>query len=575
MKLNNGTPDGYVYPLIDPRLVKILAISCLIAVLAFLTLYPTIMLVYGAIHSTPPGEAGEFNLAGIRAIMSWQTLMVLLNTVALSLAKTILSLLLAVALAWIIARTDTPFVRTLEVLITIPFFIPSILTALAWAMLGNKQVGLINQAWRWVSGSTNALIDVYSYGGVIWHMMQHSTPFLFLFIVDAFRNMDPALEEAARMSGASRWRTLRQITLVLMTPVMITAFTLSLIRGIESFESPLFFGTPAGISVITTEIFDAIHTEASPRYQYATSLSIGIVIFMFLLVALQWLVLSGRSFTTVTGKGFRPNVMKLGPWRWVTFAFCIVFFLVTVILPVGQLILSSFFKFFGFYTWQTLTLENYSKVFHNDEFWRAMRNTMFLGLSGAIATMVLGSIVAYVSVRMRFRGRFVVDALAWLPWMMPGMVLGIGFLWAFAFLPREIPIYGSLWALFIAYVALGTPLATRIMSVAYAQLSFDLEECSRVHGATWWQTLWKILVALSWPSFMVGWILTFFSIIRELSASILLYSIGNETLSVVVLRLWSAGDAAQVSVISLMMIGLVIVFRLFHLQLVKRRFGGL
>ncbi|MGE3928488.1 MAG: ABC transporter permease, partial [Lautropia sp.] len=236
-----------------PDLLRRLSLACLILLLCFLTLFPTLMLIYGSIHSAPPGSDGTFDLNGYRALLNTQTLTILATSVGLSLAKTVPSIGLAVLLAWIVARTDTPYSRTLEVLITLPFFIPPILTALAWSMLGNKQVGLINQAWRWLTGSPDALIDVYSYGGVVWHMMQYSTVFLFLFIVDAFRGMDPALEEAARMSGASRWRTLRQITLVLMTPVLIASFMLSLIRGIEAFESPLFFGTPAGITVITTE----------------------------------------------------------------------------------------------------------------------------------------------------------------------------------------------------------------------------------------------------------------------------------------------------------------------------------
>jgi iron(III) transport system permease protein len=461
------------------------------------------------------------------------------------------------------------------VLITLPFFIPPILTAMAWGMLGNKQVGVINMAWQWMTGMTNSPINVYSYGGIVWHMMQYSTPFLFLFIVDSFRAMDPSLEESSRMCGASRWFTFRRVTFMLMLPAIVSSFMLSLIRGIESFESPLFFGLPAGITVITTEIYNAINHRATPAYQYATALSFAIMAAMFLLVLWQWLLLRGRSYTTVTGKGYSPSITKLGPWKWVTFGFCILFFLITVVLPVGQLAVGSFFKFFGFYGWDMLTLDHYRAVMENKDFWRALRNTMLLGLMGATATMTLGGIVAYVTVRTRWRGRKLIDALAWLPWMMPGMVLGVGFLWAFAMLPGPIPIYGTIWALLLAYMALGTPISVRVMSSAYHQLSFDLEECSRVHGASWWQTLWRILIALAWPSFAVGWVLTFFGIMRELSASILLYSVGSEVLSVVLLKLWANGQAEQVSVIGLMMMLLVLFFRWVQLKLIKERISTL
>ena len=550
-------------------------IAALIVILCFLSLYPMVMLLYGSLHSTPPGTAGAFNFDGYRQIMTTHNLVVLLNTVGISFAKTVPSLIVAILLAWIVARTDTPCRGVLEVMITLPFFVPPILTAMAWGMLGNLQVGLINQTWRAVTGSESSPINVYSYGGVIWHMSQYTTTFLFLFLVDAFRAMDPALEEASRMCGASRWLTFRKITLFLLLPVLTSGVMLSFIRGIESFESPLFFGTPAGIKVISTEIYDSITQRAVPNYQGATALSFVILGLMLMLVVWQWAVLRGKSFQTVTGKGFNPGVVKLGAWRWVTFSFCILFFVITTVLPVGQLAVGSFFQFFGFYGWETLTLDHYRNVLGDSEFWRATRNTMMLGFVGATATMVLGSIVAYISIRTTWRGRRLIDAIAWLPWMMPGIVLAIGFLWGFAMLPAQIPIYGTVWALFFAYLALGTPVSVRVMSGAYAQLSFDLEECSRVHGANFWQTLTRILVALAWPAFAVGWVLAFFGIMRELSASIMLYTTGSEVLSVVLVKRWVNGLAEEVSVIGLMMMALVIVFRWVQLVVIKRRISTL
>ena len=554
---------------------RIAGLALLVAILAFLSVYPLSMLFYGSLHSTPPGMAGTFNLDGYRDILTRENLLTLLNTVGISLVKTVPSLALAVLLAWILARTDTPCRGALEVLVTLPFFIPPILTAMAWGMLGNPQVGLLNQLYQWITGSSTAPINVYSYGGVVWHMMQYSVPFLFLLIVDAFRAMDPSLEEAARMCGASRFRTFRTITLQLMLPALTSGAILSFIRGIENFESPLFFGTPAGIHVITTDIYDSINQRSPPQYQYATAVSFVIMALLFLIVLLQWRLLRGRSFTTVSGKGYSPGIIKLGKWRWATFAFCLLFFVVTVVLPVGQLLIGSFFKFFGFYQWDMLTLEHYQAVFGSSEFWRGFGNTMFLGLVGASATMVLGGLVAYISVRTKWRGRSLIDAMAWLPWMMPGIVLGVGFLWGFALLPHAIPIYGTIWALLLAYISLGTPLSVRVMSTAFSQLSFDIEECSRVHGAGWLTTMWRIVIALSWPSFAIGWVLVFFGIMRELSASVLLYSIGSEVLSVVLLKLWVNGNAEQVSVIGLMMMVMVILFRWVQLSFIKRHISTL
>ena len=548
-------------------------LGLLVVLLLFLTAYPLGMLVYGSLHTTPPGAAGTFSLDGYRAMLSRANGVVLLNTVVLSLVKTVLAMVVALFLAWIVARTDTPARGTLEVLITLPFYIPPILTAMAWGMLATPKGGLINLAWTGLTGIREPLVNIYSYGGVVWHMMQYSTPFLFLLMVGAFKSMDPALEESSRMAGASTWTTFRRVTLGLMLPVTTSAFLLSFIRGVESFESALVFGTPAGIEVITTEIYHLIHHTNTPDYQQATALSLGIMVLMFGLVAWQWRLLGGRSFFTVTGKGYTPRVTRLGRWRWATFAFCVLFFVVTVVLPVGQLVISSFFKFFGFYRASMLTLEHYQAAWANRVVWRALANTLLLGVLGATATMLLGALVAYVLVRTRLGIRRVIEVLAWLPWMMPGMVLGIGFLWAYALMPGPIQLYGTLWALLVAYVTLGTPLAVRTMAGAFAQLAHDLEECSRVHGAAWWTTFRRILLALAWPAFAVGWILIFFIILRELSASILLYSVGNEVLAVVVMRLWTEGKAGQVSVIALVMLALVFLFRFAERRLVRTHLG--
>lgn len=558
---------------IHGRWSRTFRLGLLAAALAFLTAYPIAMLLFGSLHSTPPGEPGVFTLDGYRALGSAEETRVLLNTLGLSLAKTALSMTLALFLAWIIARTDTPGRSTLEVLITLPFYIPPILTAMAWGMLASPKGGLINIVWTALTARREPLVNIYSGGGMVWHMMQYSTPFLFLLMVGAFKSMDPALEESSRMSGASEWTTFRRVTLGLMLPVTTGAFILSFVRGVDGFESALIFGTPAGIDVVTTQIYSLINHRNVPDYQQATALALLVMFLMFLLVAWQWRLLGGRSFFTVTGKGYRPSVIRLGRWRWATFAFCALFFAVTVVLPVGQLLLGSFFRFFGFYRVSMLTTEHYRAVWEDQLFWRALGNTLLLGFMGATLTMLLGGVIAYVLVRMRSRLRRLIEVLAWLPWMMPGMVLGIGLLWAYAWLPGPIHLYGTLWALLVAYVTLGTPVAVRTMSGALGQIAQELEECSLVHGASGPTTFRRILLLLAWPSFAVGWILIFFIILRELSASVLLYSAGNEVLSVVVMRLWSDGKAEEVSVIALVMLAFVFVFRFLEARLVRSHLG--
>jgi iron(III) transport system permease protein len=354
-----------------------------------------------------------------------------------------------------------------------------------------------------------------------------------------------------------------------MLPVTTSAFILAFIRGVEAFESPMFFGTPARIHVLTTEIYNLIHHDTAPDYPRATALAIFVMGLLSLLIVWQWRLLGSRSFLTVTGRGYQPRVALLGGWRWVTFAAALAFVLLTVALPVGQLALGSFFKFFGFYRKDMLTLQHYRDVWESRLFFRALGNTLLLGFAGATVTMFLGSLAAYVIVRTRLPFRRVIEVLAWLPWMMPGIVLGVGLLWAYALLPAPFAIYGTRWALFVAYVTLCLPLAVRTMAGGLSRISADLEECSRVHGAGFFTTFRRILLALSWPSFAVGWIFLFFIILRELSASILLYGPGNEVLSVVVMRLWSEGKAEEVSVIALIMLLFVFAFRFLEARIVK------
>ena len=548
--------------------------AALALILGFLTLLPLGMLLYGSLHSTQPGLPGELSFAGYRKVFSGPNLELLLATVQIALATTGIAFIGATLLAWIIARTDTPGRRVLEVLITFPVFIPPILSSTAWGMLGNPQVGVFNLAWTALTGSETPIVNIYSWWGVVWLISQVSTAFLFMFLVDNFRAIDPSLEEASRMSGAGQGQTLFRITGVLLLPVLTNCFLLSFIRGLEAFEPALIYGSQAGIRMIATQVYLSITQEGTPDFQYATALGFSMIALMFCLVMLQWRILARRSFQTVSGKGFSPRLIRLGRWRWVTFAFCLLFVTLAVIAPVLQMIVGTFFEYFGYYYLDMLTLEHWRAVLTNREFWAIMGNTMLLGLIGATATMVLGSAASYVIIRRRIVGARVIEGLAWLPYMMPGIVLGVGFLWAFALMPASIPIYGTIWALIIANITLATPLSVRLMTAAFGQLATDLEEASRVAGAGWLATQWRITIALAWPSFMVGWILIFFGVLRELSAAMLLYSAGSETLSIMLFRLWNDGQVEQVSVIGLLLLGLVVVLRVVQHRFLVRGVRG-
>jgi len=538
----------------------------------FLTLYPVVMLLFGSVRDAAPGEAASFTWTAYReAYTDSSTYRVLLNSLVIAAVKTIFAVILGVFFAWVITRTNTPYPRLLETFVTLPFFVPPILTAIAWAMLANPTVGIINKFFMLFFGLDRPLFNIYSYAGIIWHMTHYSAAFVFLLVVGAFRATDPALEEASRASGAGGLKTFFRVTLPLMAPAIMGAGLLAFIRGLEAFESALFFGLPAKIFVFTTEIYAALTQRTPADYPRAMALAALLMVITFTGVLIQRRIMAGKKYFTVTGKGYRPRPVDLGGWRWVTFGLCVGYFFIALVLPVSQLLLSSFFTIFGLYDFKLLTLDNYRQAFSDLLFWRALRNSLVLAAGGAVLCMLLSAVIAYIIFRTKFWGKGALDFLSWVPWSLPGMVLALGLLWAYILLPGPIVLYGTIWILLIAYLTIGLPIGVRSMSGTIVQISEDLEESSRACGASWWQTFMKIYLALLRPGFTAGALLLFFIFLRELSASVLLYSPGNEVLSVTILKYWEAGRSEVVSVIALVMLGIVILFRVGEAWLIKAK----
>jgi iron(III) transport system permease protein len=547
-----------------------LLMNSTLLMVGFFTLYPIVMLLFGSMRDAPPGEAASFTLAAYReAYANASTYRVLLNSFLIASVKTVFAVILGVFFAWVVTRTNTPYARVLETLIALPFFVPPILTAMAWAMLGNPTAGSINKFFMVLFGLDRPLFNVYSYAGIIWHMTHYSTAFVFLLIVGAFRATDPALEEASRAAGASGIKTFFRVTLPLIGPAILGAGLLAFIRGLEAFESALFFGLPARIFVFTTEIYSALTHRTPANYPRAMALAALLMAITFACVLIQRRVMAGKKYYTITGKGYRPRPVDLGIWKWLTFTVCVAYFLVALALPVSQLLLSSFFTIFGLYDLNLLTLDNYRQAFSDLLFWRSLKNSLFLAAGGAVLCMLISALIAYIIFRTKFWGKAALDFLSWVPWSLPGMVLALGLLWAFTLLPVPIVVYGTLWTLLIAYLIIGLPVGVRSMSGTIVQISEELEESSRACGANWWQTFVKIYLALLRPGFTAGVFLLFFILLREVSASVLLYSPGNEVLSVAILKYWEAGRSEVVSVIALVMLGIVIVFRAGEAWLIK------
>ncbi|MFJ9030535.1 ABC transporter permease [Streptomyces sp. NPDC102274] len=496
----------------------------------------------------------------------------LLNSLGFALGSAALALVLGTVLAYVQVRTDTPFKGLFFAASMVPLIVPGILYATSWIFLGDPSSGVINTLiLKPLFGISP--VNIFSVWGMIWVQGLHLAPVTFLLMVAAFRAMDPSLEESAAMSGARRLTVLRRITVPLLRPAMISAALLMFVQSLESFEVPGLLGLQNGIYVFTSRIYFVL--RAYPiDYGAAGALAIGLLVIAAAGVLLSgWLQRSSRNFQTVTGKAFRPRPVDLGRARpWVG-AGVIVYFLVTVVLPVAVLVYASLLKYYAAPSRETLSsmsLENYSEVLHMPLAFTALKNSLIVGVGAATAVMLLTSVVSWVVLRTRAPGRRVLDLLAFTPIVIPGLVLGLAL--SFVYLRMPLPIYGTLLILLVSYCTRYLPYGMRYSSAAMAQMSPELEESAAVSGASWFQTFRRVLLPLMSSGILAGWVYILVVSFRELSSTILLYSPGKEVLSVLIWEQFENGQFTTLAALGVCMV-LILVLLVSIAYRLGARFG--
>jgi iron(III) transport system permease protein len=514
------------------------------------------MLILGSFQSLGPGRGGDWTFIGYqKAYTDWATLSSWSNSLILATSVTCISTIVAVSFAFIVARTDVPLRGVVLPVMTLAFVMPQIFFSLAWSMLGNARAGMINQIWRQIFPGAGPLFDVNSWAGMILVMSLATVAFKFLLLLGAFKGLDLALEEASRISGAGRFQTLVRVDLPVLAPTILGVMMLSFIRGLQATETPLFLGFPAGIYVFSTKMLDYINNYVPARYPEATALAVTGVIVMVTLVMLQWKLLGGREFITITGKGYKPEIWHLGKLKWAFTALIVVYLLLALVLPGIQLFLGSFQKIFGVYSWSSFTLDNYQKALDSPVVQRAARNTIQIAILGGLAGMAITTAIAYIVTRTTFFGRRALDLAVWSPWTMPGVVLGIGLLWAYISVPGLKELYGTPWLMMLGMIVTIIPVGVRVMSGALSQLSKDLEESARIHGASWFKAFMTVVVKLVMPSFLYGWLVIGVILSGELSVPLVLYAPGNEVLSVAIYGLQQNAQQAVAAAVFAMVLG--------------------
>jgi len=538
----------------------LILIGCSLFVV-YLAGVPLVMLLYGSFRSAPIGEPGAtYTIQNyIKAYFDKDFYLLFLNSLHFALGTCLVTFLIGTYLAWISERTNTPFKRLFLIMALIPFIIPGILSTISWILLLSPKIGLINLAIKGVLSLESAPFNVYSMWGMIWAESIHLYPLVFLLMSAAFRNMDTSLEEAALASGSSTFTTFTRITLPLMRPAMFSVLLVMFIRAIEAFEVPALVGVPAKISVFTTKIFLAIHQFPSD-FGLAGSYAVTLLV-----ISTAGVLIYGRitrreeRYATVTGKGYRPRVIDLGPWKYVTCASAFLIFFLAVILPVFVLLWSSFIPYYGVPSRELmakLTLANYKYILNYPLALTAFKNSFYLSVGSATLVMFLTSVIAWITVKSKLPGRSMLDNMTFIPIAMPGIVLGVSLIWVYLTLP--IPIYGTIWVLLLAYITKFMPYGIRAASASMIQINKELEEASLASGGTWFQTFRKVILPLLMPGFVAGWIYVSIIALRELSTSILLYSYNSTVLSIMAFDLWEGGQYTYVCALGVLMVLLLI-----------------
>lgn len=550
-------PRSAALPRIEPQWV---IIGVCVAVVAWLALVPLVYLLWQSFLTPQTAAApARFSLENYAAAYaSGETVRLLTNSLQFAVGAAALSFVLGTVFAWINERTSTPFKSLFLALALVPLVIPSVLFTVAWIFLASPKIGLVNLVLQSWTGSDAAFVDIYSLGGMIWVDGLHYSPMAFLLMTAAFRSMDPALEEAALMSGAGLLQVARRITFKLAWPAALAALLILFVRAIESFEVPALLGLPAGIEVYTSAIYQAVN-----KYPSEVGLASAYAVVLLLITALCVYTQSRLSrqdtrFATVTGKGFRPRRVDIGRWRYLTAALFVLYFAVLVLLPFLVLLWSSLQKFYSVPSraaFATLGFDAYRNLLDHPGFATTVFNSVLLSLGSATFVMLVTSVICWIVVRTRMPGRLLLDNLASLPLAVPGLVLGLAVM--VCYLNLDVGVYGTLWIMFIAYVTRFTPYGMRTTTTSMLQIHKELEESAAMSGASWAMTFRRIVLPLLKPGLIAGWIYVLIVAVRELSSSILLYSPGTEVISITIWELWQNGQYVELSAAGVMLMSVL------------------
>lgn len=552
------------------RPIRIAEFSFLIFLSAAMGM-PLLFLLTGSFNLAPPGKLAIYGVDNwIRAFTDAETLSALWMSFLLSVVRLIPAMVLSVLFAWLIARTDMPGGKFIESFCWVAYFVPDFPLVLAWILLLDPNFGFVNTLAKNLPFFDGALFNPYGFWGIVWvHTSTGGIWFKVMLLTPVFRRLGATLEEAARVAGASTGSMLWRITLPLLAPMILAVSVLSFIRGLQSFNTELLLGTPAGIYVYSTKIYDYLQRE--PRaYGEATALGAVFLLVLAILLFFYWKYLSGnRKFTVVTGQGYSTMRVKLGPWRWVAFTGCLLYGAVMMMLPLTFLVIGSFMRRYGFFNIAApFTLNHWHNLLADPIFLVALKNSLIIASATAVGGVLLYSTLAYLLVSRRAAAATFLESLSWIPHVLPGILLGLGVLWLFLATPLRYFLYGTVWGIALALILADSPVTTQAFKAGLLQLGGDLEEAARVSGASWFYTYRRVLLPLLAPIAAAVGLMNFGSALTSISTPVLLYSHQSRPLALLLLEYSFTGELERAAAL-----GLLITLIIAAMMLIGRKMG--
>ncbi len=523
----------------------------------------------------------DLNLIG-RIVLNPANAEAILNTLKVSFSVTVIGTILGVFFAWLSGRSNIPLKKTMKALFMVPYMFPPFIGAMAWALLLGGRSGYLNKFFMEITGGRTPLFNINSLAGIIFVEICYYFPFVFMQVSSALERMDPTLEEAARIAGVGQLYVIRKITLPLVKPAIAAGAMLILISSISHFGVPAILGFSRNIFVLPTKIYKLIYASAGSfeGIREGAALSIVLVFFVLLALALQRRVLQGGHFEVIHGKSMRPALVNLRQFKYPLLLVSIAFLAFVTLLPLLMIFTSAFLKVVGLpITISNMTVDNFKELSHSKMVRDAVLNSAFLSISAATIVMLVGTMIAYVIVKVETKGKRllgilkgVLEILSVLPYSIPGIVLAVGVIltWSGAF---KVNLYNTIWIILIAYLARYMAFAMKSASASLEQVHNSLEEAARSCGSTYWETLRDITLPLIKPGMIAGFLLVFLPAMRELTTSLLLYGPFTRTLGVAIYSVYEEGNTAQACGLAAIAITIIMLGQLALMFITRERKG--